>query len=278
MNNLATRIVSATVYAIVMLAAMFAGRYVFAAVFIFIMCASMAEFYRITIPDGRYAVSRILMIAGAVTFFVTEFCIRGYGLDHRFEGLAILPVAAAMTAAMLRHDRESFTDFAFIATGLLYIGVPIALSNSLVFDAAGCFSGKLLLCFFLMIWGSDVGAYILGMSFGQKPDSRKLCPDISPKKSWIGFWGGLAFGILAAFIARWASLVDIPAVHCIGLGAVTSVASVFGDLFESMWKRSFSLKDSGNIIPGHGGMLDRFDSSLIAIPVGALYLFAFGLI
>ena len=101
---------------------------------------------------------------------------------------------------------------------------------------------------------------------------RKLCPSISPKKSWIGFWGGMLSAVLAALIMNRIGMMTYPLVHCLLLAVVMHVAGVVGDLFESQWKRCYNLKDSGNIIPGHGGMLDRFDSALMAIPAGVLYL------
>jgi len=136
----------------------------------------------------------------------------------------------------------------------------------------------MLLSFFILIWVCDVGAYCLGTAFGQKPDSKKLAPKISPKKSWWGFWSAVISGIAAATGLHYLTWLPFSLLHCIAIGLVISVGGVCGDLVESMWKRHFDVKDSGNCIPGHGGMLDRFDSALIAIPLACIYLSFFGLI
>ena len=110
------------------------------------------------------------------------------------------------------------------------------------------------------------------VAYSGKKFGKKLCPDISPNKSWAGFWGGLAFSILAVLVLRLSGLMGLPVIHGVILAAIMHVAGVYGDLFESQWKRSCGVKDSGNIIPGHGGMLDRFDSAIFAVPAGAIYL------
>ena len=115
-----------------------------------------------------------------------------------------------------------------------------------------------------------------GLLFGK--NGKKLFPSISPKKSWAGFWGGLAVAVATAIILNVTGLLVIPWYHSIILAILMDVAGVYGDLFESLWKRIYEVKDSGKIIPGHGGFLDRFDSAIFAIPVGAIYLMLTGLI
>ncbi|NLZ19983.1 MAG: phosphatidate cytidylyltransferase [Bacteroidales bacterium] len=174
-------------------------------------------------------------------------------------------------SCLLLPSRDGFNDITFLYTGLLYIALPITLSPIVVMDGE-VFDGWMLLSFFIIIWLSDVGAYCFGTAFGQKPESRKLAPSISPKKSWWGFWSGLVFGIGTAVGLHYLGWLPYGLGHCIALGAIVSAGGVCGDLFESMWKRQFGVKDSGRCIPGHGGMLDRFDSSLVAIPMAYVYL------
>jgi phosphatidate cytidylyltransferase len=135
-----------------------------------------------------------------------------------------------------------------------------------------------MVSFFCIIWASDVGAYCFGMLLGQKIWPAKMCPAISPKKSWAGFIGGLLMAMLAGAILHWTVLWSFPMVHCLAVSAIMHVLGVLGDLFESLWKRATGIKDSGNIIPGHGGLMDRFDSALFAIPAGFIYLLTLGLI
>ena len=147
----------------------------------------------------------------------------------------------------------------------------------IAFDKAGNFSGDLLLCFFIIIWCADVGAFTFGLSLGKR-FPKKLFPSVSPKKTWVGFIGGFISAVLAAFVLYEVKILKFPLVHCLILAMVMAVSAVYGDLFESQWKRVYGVKDSGNIIPGHGGLLDRFDSTLMAMPFGAIYLALFDLL
>ena len=103
-------------------------------------------------------------------------------------------------------------------------------------------------------------------------------PDVSPKKSWIGYWGGLAFAIIVSVGLYYLKIMDFELIHCVILGVLINVSGVYGDLVESQWKRHYAIKDTGKIMPGHGGILDRFDSALFAIPVAVIYLVLLNLI
>ena len=109
------------------------------------------------------------------------------------------------------------------------------------------------------------------MALGQRFGGR-LFPEVSPKKSWIGFWGGFAMAIAAGVVLHYTGLLAYPVWHCAVLAALMNIFGVYGDLIESQWKRYYAVKDSGSIMPGHGGFLDRMDSALLAIPVGIMYL------
>ena len=135
-----------------------------------------------------------------------------------------------------------------------------------------------MLAFFCIIWASDVGAYCFGMLLGQKVWPAKMCPDISPKKSWAGFVGGLLTALMAAYILGKRGMLPDAPVRVLVRAARRHVAGVCGGRFEALWKRQFGLKDSGNLIPGHGGLMDRFDSALFAIPIGFVYLLLIGLV
>ncbi len=275
MKSAVVRTLSGAVYGALIFLCLLVNGYLFAALIIFMMCVMMAEFYKMTMGES-YKFSRALAIgAGVILFLLLYFC-RAFNMPGKYVALAIIPVLVVMFNSLLVRDKSEFTKFAYIYTGLLYIAVPMALSNLLAFKE-GAFSGLLILCFFIIIWCSDIGAYFLGTMFGQKY-GKKLAPEISPKKSWVGFWGGLVFAILAALVLHWTGLLQIPLIHCVVLAALMHCAGVAGDLFESMWKRCCNVKDSGNIIPGHGGMLDRLDSTLMAMPLGAIYLLLFNLI
>ena len=174
-------------------------------------------------------------------------------------------------------DKSRFDKFSNLYTSILYIAVPWSLLNFAVFAPDGTFNGTLLLAFFCIIWGTDVGAYAFGITLGQKY-GKKLFPSVSPKKSWIGFWGGLLTAVGIAIGLKYAGLLPFDLIHCVAMAILLNVTGVYGDLIESQWKRHYDVKDSGSIIPGHGGLLDRFDSALIAIPVGIIYLVAWNVL
>lgn len=130
-----------------------------------------------------------------------------------------------------------------------------------------------IVCLLLIVWAADIGAYFSGRRFG----GRKLAPNISPSKTWAGFWGGLAASVLVA-VAFTLTLpqLDVSTLSIAAFAALTMLASVGGDLFISLQKRTMSLKDTGNLLPGHGGLLDRFDSLIAAAPFFALGLVLIG--
>ncbi len=153
--------------------------------------------------------------------------------------------------------------------GLIYIFVPLAGSCFLVFIPAEgyTFTHRILLGMLILVWLNDTAAYVTGTVFGR----HKLFPRISPKKSWEGLAGGTLLTLLAAFWMDRLMGILITADWLV-LAAIVSVFGVFGDLTESMIKRKADVKDSGNLIPGHGGVLDRIDSILFVIPVSLIYL------
>lgn len=270
MNNFIKRTISGVGFAAVMLAAFLTNKFVFGAVMLFSLIIMMREFLIMTCgKDYRY--SQILSIFAGATLFTLTYLYAGFNIPGHLVILAFVPVFILMINSLYVKDKSRFDKFANLYTAILYISVPWSLLNFAVFNAAGEFNGLLLLCFFCIIWGSDVGAYIFGITLGQKYGS-KLFPSISPKKSWIGFWGGLLTSVGVAVVLRLAGLFNFDMIHCIAMAILLCVTGVYGDLIESQWKRHYNVKDSGNIIPGHGGLLDRFDSALIAIPIGIIYL------
>lgn len=273
MNNTIKRTISGAGFVAIIMAALLLNKFIFAALMVFVETVMMLEFYRMTI-GRRHIVSQVLAITTGLFLFALVFLNRSLELPLKYLALSLLPLIALMIVFIYK-GKEDFLDSAYIYTGILYIALPLAIFNLTVFDASG-FNGLLLLSFFIIIWASDVGAFIFGITFGK--NGKKLLPAVSPKKSWIGFWGGIFSSLLAAIILKFTGLLDFSLIHCIFLSIVMAVTGVFGDLFESQWKRCFDFKDSGRLIPGHGGLLDRFDSSLMAIPVAYLFLLVLNLI
>ncbi len=162
----------------------------------------------------------------------------------------------------------------------LYIALPFSLLNVLAFQFTNCDLPWLLpLSVFIFLWVNDSGAYCCGSLLGK----HKLFPRISPGKSWEGSIGGGVFVLLAAWLISFITTqkgitTNLTTLQWMGMGLVVAVFGTWGDLIESLFKRTLGIKDSGNILPGHGGMLDRFDSSLLAIPAIVVYLFTLALL
>lgn len=184
--------------------------------------------------------------------------------------IALLVVMFVMSLAL--YDKMPVNSMAFSVFSHIYIGVPFALLCLLGFETASegeTFSYVIPLSVFIFLWTNDTGAYCTGSLLHNK-FPKKMSPNISPNKTWVGTTGGVVLCLVAAVILS----------HCFGRYSLTEwlvfafIVSVFGtigDLFESMLKRSLKIKDSGHILPGHGGFLDRFDSSLLAIPATYIY-------
>ena len=253
-----------------MLAALLTNKFVFGFVMLLSLVVMMREFLRMTC-GSEYRYSQALSILAGATLFSLVFLYKGFNLPGRFVMLAMVPVFALMITSLYLKDKKDFHKFANLYTSILYIAIPWTLFNFAAFNTEGQFSGILLLSFFGIVWASDVGAYLFGITLGQKY-GKKLFPSISPKKSWIGFWGGVFTAVVVAVLLHKFEILHFSMLHSMILAVLINVASVYGDLIESQWKRHYNIKDSSNLIPGHGGLLDRFDSALVAIPTGVIYL------
>lgn len=270
MNNFAVRTLSSVGFVAIMLAALLINKIVFGLVMLAALIIMMKEFLRMTCGND-YRYSQILSIFAGSTLFILTYLFKAFNFPGRLVILSFIPVFILMINSLYVKDKSRFDKFANLYTAILYIAVPWTVFNFAVFNGEGEFNGILLVCFFAIVWGSDVGAYLFGITLGQKY-GKKLFPSISPKKSWIGFWGGMLTSVLVAVALHYLGLFSFPLLHCIFMALLLDVSGVYGDLIESQWKRHYEVKDSGRIIPGHGGLLDRFDSALIAIPIGVIYL------
>lgn len=270
MKNLIVRTLSGIGFLAIMTGALLWCRFSFAVLMLWIMGMMMFEFFRMTMGPS-YRFSQFLAILAGGILFILTFLFKSYDIPGKMVILALIPVFIVMIDSLYVKDKTEFGKFANLYTAILYIAVPMSLSNFAVFDTSGNYSGVLLLCIFAIIWGSDVGAYLFGCTLGQKYGKR-LFPEISPKKSWVGFWGGFAVAVGVSVALHYTGILQMSLVKSIALGIIITVSGVYGDLIESQWKRHYSVKDSGKGIPGHGGYLDRFDSALTAIPMAIIFM------
>ncbi len=196
--------------------------------------------------------------------------------------LIIIPVTTGvMIIELYRKEERPFDSLAHTFFPVLYMAVPFSMFPFSAFGHGGlspilghgvqAFSPGIVVGFFILLWINDSGAYLSGVSLGK----HRIMERISPKKSWEGFIGGSVFTLAAAFfLSDWLGVVDRKGWMIISV--IISVTGTYGDLIESMLKRSTGFKDSGNIMPGHGGFLDRFDSTIISFPLVFLYITLFG--
>lgn len=276
MNNLLKRTIFGALYLVVMVFGIIWDRAIFTALFAFILMVGLREFYAMGL-GRRYLVQQKIATLCAILAYLNLAYRCFFGGQMDLWWVPMLLMFAIPVSTVFVREFEDFSSFGLIYAGLGYVALPIVLLPLVMMDGE-VFDGWLLLSFFIIIWASDVGAYCVGTLLGQKSDSRKLAPAISPKKSWWGVAGGVVLGIGASALLSYLTWMPFPMIHCLALGFLVSAAGITGDLFESMWKRHFHVKDSGSLIPGHGGILDRIDSSLVAIPLAYVYLLAFSLI
>ncbi len=219
----------------------------------------------------------ICTVAGVYFFFaVAYFCSDVYGGGAK--SMVFIPylvtIIYLLVTELYSKQPDPINNWAYTMLSQMYIALPFSLINVLAFtatpDGRVMFNTILPLSVFIFLWTNDTGAYCVGSLLGR----HKLFPRISPGKSWEGSVGGALFVLAAAWaISYFLDGAILTTIQWLGLGLVVAVFGTWGDLVESLFKRTLGIKDSGNILPGHGGMLDRFDSSLIAIPAAVVYLY-----
>ena len=273
MRNFIVRTLSGAVLLAIVLGAAYGGAYAYGALMLLIIVVGMWEFFNIAAATGARP-HRTLGITAGVVFFLTCFIqwvnplSVGLGADLLIAGVLYFSVLLPLSFVVeLFHDSE--TPVRNVATTLMavfYVAYPISLMLFIPGLITGEWTAEAFLFYLFIVWGNDVFAYLTGVSIGK----HKMAPRISPKKSWEGFIGGIVGALLMGAIGSF--VVGGGLGLWLGLAVVVAITSVFGDLVESMFKREANIKDSGNIIPGHGGILDRFDALLISTPFAFVYL------
>jgi phosphatidate cytidylyltransferase len=265
-NNLTQRIITGLLGAAFIMFGIVFSEWTYFAIFFFICIASLWEFYGLAGLDGMIPQKTFGTICGMIIFCLSFF-IEQRSISYRYYFL-IFPLLACVYMIKLykKSERKPFTNIAFTFLGIFYVAIPFALLNIASFEN-GYYNYEIMVGCLFILWASDTGAYFAGTRFGK----RKLFERISPKKSWEGAVGGAILAFIFAFvIANYFITLAFWQWMCIAILII--VGGVFGDLVESLLKRSIEIKDSGDSLPGHGGFLDRFDGLLISAPFIVAFL------
>lgn len=268
-SNLRQRVIAALVGAgLIIFAASFSA-WAYFAVFFFICMFSLLEFYKLTGLDGMLPLKFWGTFTGMFIFTLTFFVEQHLLSAHYY--FLVFPVAACAFFIKLyrKADTKPFTSIAYTFLGIFYVGIPFSLLHVVVF-INDFYSYEIILGLLFIIWASDTGAYFAGTKFGK----TKLFERVSPKKSWEGSIGGTLTALLMAFAISF-FYHDLQPWEWLVLAVIAVVTATYGDLVESLFKRSIAIKDSGTSIPGHGGFLDRFDGLLLSVPFILAYLMLF---
>ncbi len=270
-KEIATRAVAGVIYILLILLGVLGGRFTFLLVFGSILGIALFEFYRMVEKKMSHVISKAFNIASGVLLFLSVFLYMEGLCAYALPVIILLYLLALIAAAIFLRRDDILHSTIYSGFGQIYITMPLSLLMFLSYTDtvrdSGNYNWLPVLALFVFIWVNDTAAYFFGSLIGK----RKLLEHVSPKKSVEGFIAGIIFTVLASLLfaqlyPAYSTLVWI------GFAIVVSLFGTVGDLFESLIKRTFGVKDSGNLIPGHGGILDRIDSLLIAAPAALLYL------
>ncbi len=277
-NNFIQRTITGIVFVAVLVGCILGGPIPFTILFALISALTIREFGSIVGKSGEVIINKpICMLAGVFLFFGFAYLGVAPGDSSVLIPYLFLVIYLLVSELYLKR-KNPLHNWAYTMMSQMYIALPFALLNVLAFHtsvtgSASEYNPILPLSIFIFNWVNDTGAYCTGVLFGK----HRLFERISPKKSWEGSIGGAVFCVIAAFVmAHFFPFLSLGV--WVGLGLVIVVFGTWGDLTESLLKRTLGIKDSGNILPGHGGMLDRFDSSLMAIPAAVVYFYIISLV
>ena len=274
MQELARRTATGVVFVLVMITGIYSGRWGYSLLFTAVTSLSLWEFLYLVLDrkSRRDRIRKALgLLLGIVPFahsLVLQLDIINDPIDFVIiTSILYSPlVFGAFVYELFMASEKPFVNLAFLMLGVFYIGIPFGLLNFVAIHQ-GMYLPNIVMGLLLLIWANDSGAYLVGSRLGR----HLLLPRISPKKTWEGTLGGLLFTLLTAFLLH-LFFLELRLIDWLVLAGIIAVFGSIGDLVESMLKRSLAVKDSGKILPGHGGMLDRFDGLIFSLPYATAYL------
>lgn len=262
-----TRAITAFFFTIVMLASLING-YTFTAFYLVLSTLALFEFYKM-VKIGGIRPHRNVGLFASVVIFSLNAAYYFYQFELKYLLLIVPLIFSVFILELYKKNKIPFANISYTFVGFIFVTIPFCFFFSLGFLADfNTYNFHLPLAFLLLLWASDTGAYLFGVKFGK----TRLFERHSPKKSWEGFLGGMFTSVLVSYIIS-TQFIEMSPLIWGGMAILIVTFGTLGDLVESMLKRSLDVKDSGTLLPGHGGFLDRFDGLLIAAPVVYVYLY-----
>jgi phosphatidate cytidylyltransferase len=265
MNNFVKRSLSGFFFVTLIVGSILLNRFAFLVVFAIITGWTVSEFHKLTNLQKDIKVMPGIASISAIILFLTSFFYASGILPFMVFSIYAICFVIILISELFQQKVNPVHNWAYFILGQIFIALPFSLLNFILFIDS--WQPFILLAVFVVIWLNDTGAYLVGVNFGK----HKMFKRISPKKSWEGFVGG---AVAALFSGYFFSLL-IPQINLLNwiiFSEIIVIFGTFGDLIESLLKRTLNVKDSGNVIPGHGGLLDRFDSMLLVTPVVFMFL------
>lgn len=268
MNNFLTRTLTAIIFAALSIAAIYFDGFIHV-YFLFFTSVALIEYFKMLGNKKRKSINQLYVLFGIISY-VALALVQQSKISASFVYLPILFFVIVNILELYLKDNHPFENISVVLTSFLYVVLPFSLYTHLGYLQSSIYNFEIPLGLLFLIWANDSGAYLFGITLGK----NRLFERISPKKSWEGFFGGLIIAIITAYVMS-IYFTSIERVHWLIISVIVVIIGTYGDLVESMLKRSKGIKDSGSFMPGHGGALDRFDALLLAAPMVYLYLHLF---
>lgn len=271
MKNLIIRALTGIIFVVVLVSAICIHPIFFLILFCIITGLTLWEFGGLVKHYENANLQRAVNVLGGVYLFIATFVYTNGLTDGKIFLPYLLFIMLTMIAELYYKAPNPINNWAFTLFAQVYCAGSFSMLNFIGAEPGTpgvmSYTPLFIMAIFIFVWLGDTGAYLVGSLIGK----RKLFERISPKKSWEGFFGGLILVLASSQAFAWFA-PEISRMNWLGLAATVVLFGTWGDLIESLLKRTLGVKDSGNVLPGHGGMLDRFDSVMLAVPASYIYI------